>query len=862
MAVRSIPVLLATAGLVTSVSALAVGLGEIRLQSTINQPLAAEIELLSVEGREAGQLRARLGSPEDFARAGLERSYALTGLAFRPVLDAPGGPVLKVTSPQSIREPFLDFLVRLEWPDGQLLRAYTLLLDLPEQPVQPPLARRDGPATFDTSASASRQPQQRSLGVAPLRRPAITPGSDTYTVRSGDTLWSVARRARPQGATVQQTLMAIYRENPDAFIDGDMNRMRRGHALRVPEASEVAAVDADDARATVWRETGAGLSTALLPVATIASSSGSDTGATSGQLRLAAPRLETPSGGAVTSSQPGESVGESSTAASVQGVGQEMGSGSPQGSSELLSDSEDTAVASGTALSASAAEKILYLEEEVQLTRRENRELHERIDNLEEQLSVMSRLVELQSDSVAATRLSEPALSADAAADPVAALAEAEEASAETSAGTASDEPVAEERTAEARVAEPSLFSKAWLTLGGLAVVLLGGMVVVRRRHQSADEPEGPALFMSYAESHAESHADSDSTLSEPEGAGDALAEAESGQSDLVAAEPDETENASLWTTAGDDDTAGDAVDPLATFAVAEPSPDSAFTACVAEEREPYTGVRADGSAEERAASDEAGAEAGIETPVETKTALEAAAETELEFDLGLDLDSDLSRDLDSGIDPEIDLELDLSGDLGADWSDLTPSSPDADGETADDSLATSPEAALDVSAAWEEMPKDIVANDFDGLGTDPHTHPAANLGADLDADIGATAPDETSLEKWFAELAGEPATGQNNGAGVAAAAAEASDRSNGTVVLSSNDDYRVATTFDLDFSAFSAEDEALTQRDPSQTRLELARVYIDMQDSQSAREILEELAEAANEDVQRDARELLHSLG
>lgn len=838
MAVRSIPVLLATAGLVTSVSALAVGLGEIRLQSTINQPLAAEIELLSVEGREAGQLRARLGSPEDFARAGLERSYALTGLAFRPVLDAPGGPVLKVTSPQSIREPFLDFLVRLEWPDGQLLRAYTLLLDLPEQPVQPPLARRAGPATFDSSASESRQSQQRSLGVAPLRRPAITPGSGTYTVRSGDTLWSVARRARPQGATVQQTLMAIYRENPDAFIDGDMNRMRRGHALRVPEAAEVAAVDADDARATVWRETGAGVSTALLPVATIASSSGSDTGATSGQLRLAAPRLDTPSGGAVTSSQPGESVGESSTAASVQGVGQEMGSGSPQGSSELLSDSEDTAVASGTALSASAAEKILYLEEEVQLTRRENRELHERIDNLEEQLSVMSRLVELQSDSVAATRLSEPALSADAAADPVAALAEAEEASAETPAGTASDEPVAEERTAEARVAEPSLFSKAWLTLGGLAVVLLGGMVVVRRRHQSADEPEGPALFMSYAESHAESHADSDSTLSEPEGAGDALAEAESGQSDLVAAEP---------------------------------SPDSAFTACVGEaacvgEREPYTGVRADGSAEERAASDEASAEAGIETPVETKTALEAAAETELEFDLGLDLDSDLSRDLDSGIDPEIDLELDLSGDLGADWSDLTPSSPDADGETADDSLATSPEAALDVSAAWEEMPKDIVANDFDGLGTDPHTHPAANLGADLDADldadIGATAPDETSLEKWFAELAGEPATGQNNGAGVAAAAAEASDRSNGTVVLSSNDDYRVATTFDLDFSAFSAEDEALTQRDPFQTRLELARVYIDMQDSQSAREILEELAEAANEDVQRDARELLHSLG
>lgn len=387
MAVRSILILLTAVSLVASVRAIAVGLGEIRLDSTLNQPLSAEIELLSTEGHEAGRLRAQLGSPEDFALAGIERPFFLTQLGFRPVLDQPDGPVLKVTSSRPVREPFLNFLVRLEWPGGQLLRAYTLLLDLPDHDFNAAAARTtSGPATFENS-SVESQAATNNPGVRPLRRPEQTPipaGSGSYTVRQGDTLWSVASRARPDGLTVQQTLMAIYRLNPDAFIDGDMNRLRRDHALRVPEAAAVAAIDLNEARATVWRESVDAPSLPLPLDATTPSAATTSASAVEGQLRLAAPQMDDDSAG-------GAAVGTADETPVSERVSEGVEGGS--------------AATDGIALPDDVVDsKVLYLEEEMLLARRENQELQERISNLEEQLTTVSRLVELQSDTLAATR--------------------------------------------------------------------------------------------------------------------------------------------------------------------------------------------------------------------------------------------------------------------------------------------------------------------------------------------------------------------------------------------------------------------------------------------------------------------------
>lgn len=764
MAVRSVLVLLAAAGLVTSVSAVAVGLGELRLQSTINQPLSAEIELLSVEGREASQLRARLGTPEDFARAGLERSHALTGLSFRPVLDAADGPVLKVVSHQAVREPFLDFLVRLEWPDGQLLRAYTVLLDLPKQDVQPPLARQPGPATFD-----NHQSPRRSLGVAPLRRPAISPGSGRYTVRPGDTLWSVASRARPQGATVQQTLMAIYRRNPDAFIDGDMNRMRRDYALQVPEPSEVAAVDANDARAMVWREAGEGLapalSTALVADAASAEWAGATDDTAAGQLRLAAPQ------GGVASDGTSMVRVDSSTSAGVSASSATESGGSISG--DVSSETQD---ANGVLAGASAAEKILYLEEEVLLTRRENRELHERIDNLEEQIDVMSRLVELQSGTVAAAQLPEQPQPAEVAAAP---------------------EPAAAD-VGDVTGAESGMFSKAWLALGGLAVLLLGGMVVRKRRDQQRDELAAPGLFMT--------HDEAEGRLS----AGEEDVSGSANVADNTVAENNIADNAEVNESA-----------PSVAFAPEESS----------ESLEVMTW--GDGEARNAASWEE---QKVVEPSLD-------ALEPEFDLDLDLDIDRDPDRDLS-------DFDFASLDDPREESMDSLPP----------EMLEAAPELTVPGVEIFSGAEEASAASDALPL-EDVHLEKAPLEKVPLEnGSLEKASLEEVSLDEWFAGLAEESPSGQNTGLKWEDGEDNA-DLENTTTLVASNSDYRVATTFDLDFAAFSDEGDALAQRDPSQTRLELARVYIDMQDAQSAKEILEELVMSPDQDVQRDARELLHSL-
>lgn len=770
MAVRTIPVLLAAAGLVTSVSAVAVGLGEIRLQSTINQPLSAEIDLLSVDGQEAGLLRARLGSPEDFARAGLQRPHFLTDLGFQTVLDGTGNVVLKVTSSQSIREPFLDFLVRLEWPEGQLLRAYTLLLDLPEQGGQPALAQRSGPATFD-DASTPRQAPEISL----LRRPAIAPGSGSYTVQRGDTLWSVASRARPRGVTVQQTLLAIYRQNPDAFIDGDMNRMLRDYPLRMPESSEIAAIDAGEALATVWREAGGMMPTALgsagAPAEPEAVESGSIEGAAAeDRLRLATPRPEAPS-------PSDEAV---APAATSPGTVADEGSGQPDTRS---AQSPETGGAGSAEWAAHTAERLLYLEEEVLLTRRENRELHERIGNLEEQLGVMSQLIELQDEPPVANQPPAP-LPVDVA------------------------------------VADQGLGSKMLMGLGGLAALLLGGAVVRKRRQQKREELAPPELFM----------------------ARDGVPPA---NRDSV---PDEAGRAAGTVDAPD----GSVVALAGTGPASAPDqvPEALETAASPE--------------------DEPAALEAFPVPEEARSLAAVAA-----VENGLAATSEVSASLqETGFVQETELLHEMAP-LEISWDEISATEAPA----LDDA---EPGTSLDEMAALDAFPDEAVVHELAGNDADPadnwlsidfessadrvddSAEPVVATSverAGLSVGESARADDDLSSVRWLTDLAEESPGGEAGGLDFVAGASDDA-RDHAAARISDNDDYRRVTTFDLDFATFADGDDALTQRDPLQTRLELARVYIDMQDSQSAREILEELSEAVNEDIRRDARELLHSLG
>ena len=264
-------------------NAWALGLGEIRLESSLNSPLRAEIELLSATEEELDNLTITLASAETFERYGLDRSADLQALEFRVIRSGrTDGNVVRVRSSNPITEPFLTFLVEATWARGRLLREYTLLLDpptfAPPTPAQPAVAAPERRAPAD-SGSIRREPSPRTpvaepparAAPPPASRPApapaaavedrpvdnaafdATPGGD-YVVTRNETLWGIAQRVRPDGRlSMNQTMLAIYEANREAF-GGNINVLREGASLRIPSADEIFQIDRGDALSEVQRQ--------------------------------------------------------------------------------------------------------------------------------------------------------------------------------------------------------------------------------------------------------------------------------------------------------------------------------------------------------------------------------------------------------------------------------------------------------------------------------------------------------------------------------------------------------------------------------------------------------------------------------
>ncbi|MDQ7016987.1 MAG: FimV/HubP family polar landmark protein, partial [Gammaproteobacteria bacterium] len=304
----------------------ALGLGEIEVKSSLNQRLDAQIELLSVRGAETEEMIVTLASEEAFSKAGLERPLLLTQLRFSVQQDLRGKPYIQVSSQKAVVEPFLNFLIEIDWPRGRLVREYTLLLDPPvfmTQPrsqtgvvsarVEPESIARPAPAIpapirrppavspvgegessqaqaprrgtlFDRRKSlADRMERQRraraaavgersvdnaaterrsvpskmaSVPLAKEFRSRVEPvesetASDYGPVRRNETLWKIASRSRSSNVSVQQMMLAILRYNPHAFIDDNINLLKRGVVLRIPDADEARSLTAREAIAQV-----------------------------------------------------------------------------------------------------------------------------------------------------------------------------------------------------------------------------------------------------------------------------------------------------------------------------------------------------------------------------------------------------------------------------------------------------------------------------------------------------------------------------------------------------------------------------------------------------------------------------------
>ncbi|MEJ2514580.1 MAG: FimV/HubP family polar landmark protein [Gammaproteobacteria bacterium] len=241
--------------------AFSLGLGDIRLDSYLNQPLDAEIALSVASRDELDSLQVELASRETFERYGLARPAFLDNLNFRIDRSRPGGAVVEVTSDGPILEPFVTFLLEARWAGGRVLREYTVLLDPPvyvaEEPAAPPVSE---PAPVRSAPLPSSEPVPAPAPVRPAAPVASRVGPEYGPVQRNETLWSIAEQVRPDGSvTITQTIMALYRANPGAF-DGNVNRLRAGAVLRVPSRQEISSINRAEAAAEfrsqtrAWRE--------------------------------------------------------------------------------------------------------------------------------------------------------------------------------------------------------------------------------------------------------------------------------------------------------------------------------------------------------------------------------------------------------------------------------------------------------------------------------------------------------------------------------------------------------------------------------------------------------------------------------
>ncbi|TQV82970.1 FimV/HubP family polar landmark protein [Aliikangiella coralliicola] len=225
----------------------AVGLGEYELKSGLNQPLSAEIVLLSAGDLAEHELHASLASAQEFEKVGVERLFFLNNIRFETIRSDSGEVIIKLTTREPIKEPFVNFLVELNWPNGRIIREYTFLLD-------PPIFEDSTASTIERTQTSRQQSSQQSTQRAEPSAPqtTYTPSQNTQPTFSGstygpvspnDTLWSIASKTRPDSqVTIHQTLVAIYRANPHAFANGNINNLMRGEVLQIPDANTISQV--------------------------------------------------------------------------------------------------------------------------------------------------------------------------------------------------------------------------------------------------------------------------------------------------------------------------------------------------------------------------------------------------------------------------------------------------------------------------------------------------------------------------------------------------------------------------------------------------------------------------------------------
>lgn len=259
-------------GCLTSLEASALALGRITVQSSLGQPIKAEVEIPQINLDEISSLKASVASPETFKAAGLSYSSIATDISVSLQKRADGSRYLQLSSTRAINEPFVDLILEAKWSSGRIVRDYTMLFDPPlmdssraAAPSNPISLTAPASVSKGKTPAAAPAPVQKTTPAYPAtqnklseaeRKPSPSEQSSTSTalskpvvsVKDGDTAWRIVVDNTKSGVSLDQMLIALLKLNPNAFMDGNVNRLKSGSVLEMPGTEQAQATPPLEAR--------------------------------------------------------------------------------------------------------------------------------------------------------------------------------------------------------------------------------------------------------------------------------------------------------------------------------------------------------------------------------------------------------------------------------------------------------------------------------------------------------------------------------------------------------------------------------------------------------------------------------------
>ncbi|BBB29426.1 FimV/HubP family polar landmark protein [Neptunomonas japonica] len=481
---RKLALSLAVAGALVSTQANALGLGDIKIKSALNEPLSAEIQLHQIRDLNPLQIRPRMADQDEFALAGLSQQRALSDIRFQVKVSPNGSGVILLTSREPVKEPFINFLVEVNWPSGRLVREYTLLLDPPvfdpsptQKFVEPAVSSSvDTRSSIQAKTPVPRRAKANSSNI----RTRMDKKTQAY-VDVKDTLWGLAldNRIAPDISSYQM-MVAMHKKNPLAFPDGNINNLKAGVVLNLPTEAEARAISSKQAAAEVHRQTAlwkqgkapapdkAPIDGSKKSLKSEAADSQEPDEANSGQLKVVTPA---------------EAVSKDEAAVDDQSVQTE-----DLEKQQLIEKNE------------SLENQLAVSMESLDRLERDNVDLNDKLDAIQQQLDSLQRLIELKDQQLAAlqTEVNKPPA-------PV----------------------VAPPPPPEKSLIDKILQAPEYLAgIGGGLIAVLVGLWLMLRRKKKAEEAVEEEEFFNAVDVQDDSAIDEEDSLAELEEVSDDLAEA------------------------------------------------------------------------------------------------------------------------------------------------------------------------------------------------------------------------------------------------------------------------------------------------------------------------------------------------